>query len=413
MNRCCNLDWLEVYAIESERYYPQDAEFFRSRGYWVRERDYGTRVFKQMFTLVDDHETPYIEIRRLPVGAFKTGERCIIDPYSVHIRLANQYCYRNDAAQIMIEFLNRNNYTFRRISRVDICLDFIRFDSGDDPAKFIDRYLRHKYAKINQANLSAHGKDQWDGIKFNSLSWGSPSSCISTKLYDKTMEIREVKDKPYIRQAWFLSELVDNPATLIKAKRDGTTYSPRIWRLEFSIRSSLPGWMSLKTVHGEPNKYQSIPNTLDLYTSRQSIINIFSSIVYHYFSFVYYEKDKRKYDCQPKPLFNFDSERDTHYKVAKIATATPVDPSINALIKRLEHYKITHPQPELIHAADTILNELKQAMLNSSLSNPYDRSEQLLLQQLIALRMQRHQSLPLEDDRKFLESLMNLSDEIF
>ena len=54
--------------------------------------------------------------------------------------------------------------------RIDICLDFVRFDfGGDDPQKFVRRYLKHHYAKINQGRHNVHGKDAWEGQEWNSL----------------------------------------------------------------------------------------------------------------------------------------------------------------------------------------------------------------------------------------------------
>ena len=47
-------------------------------------------------------------------------------------------------------------------------------------------------AKVNQCKLSAHGKDSFDDRIWNSLSWGAEKSMISTKLYNKTLEMKEV-----------------------------------------------------------------------------------------------------------------------------------------------------------------------------------------------------------------------------
>ena len=42
--RCVNLDWLEVSCEESNNRFPCDPDYFRSQGFIVHERDYGTRV---------------------------------------------------------------------------------------------------------------------------------------------------------------------------------------------------------------------------------------------------------------------------------------------------------------------------------------------------------------------------------
>ena len=158
-----------------------------------------------MFVIYGSDGLPAIEVRRNPASSGLNG---IHDPEETHIRLVNRMCYYYDCAEMFEKWLENHHNTDIRISRVDICLDFVRFDFGDEPSKFVRRYLKHKYAKINQGNINAHGKDSWEGQEWNSLKWGSPMSCVSTKMYNKTMELKDTKSgligKPYIRQAWMM-----------------------------------------------------------------------------------------------------------------------------------------------------------------------------------------------------------------
>lgn len=66
--RCVNLDWVEVYCLESGKNFPHDANYFRECGYFVREREYGTRQYNQMFTILDENDLGFIEVRRDPVS---------------------------------------------------------------------------------------------------------------------------------------------------------------------------------------------------------------------------------------------------------------------------------------------------------------------------------------------------------
>ena len=67
--RCVNIDWLEVYVLEDNQRYPCNADYFRRHGYIVSEREYGTRQYKEMFTLQDHFGQGLIEIRRNPFSA--------------------------------------------------------------------------------------------------------------------------------------------------------------------------------------------------------------------------------------------------------------------------------------------------------------------------------------------------------
>ncbi|WP_405366737.1 hypothetical protein, partial [Ruminobacter sp.] len=166
--RCINLDWLEVHVYEPILK-PHDAYYYRSCGYVVHEREYGTRVYKEMFVIDGSDGLPLLEVRRNPAS---TGLKGIHSPNESHIRLVNRACYFDNAADFLDKFLITHEYYDVRISRVDICMDFAKFDFGDDPAAFVRRYFHRKYSKINQGRIHAHGSDTWSGQDWNSLSWG-------------------------------------------------------------------------------------------------------------------------------------------------------------------------------------------------------------------------------------------------
>lgn len=413
MIRCVNLDWLECYVLEDCDNYPHDVNKFSELGYRVIDRGYGTRSYREMFTILDDDGFPLYEIRRLPVGAFKDGEKCILEPYSCHIRFVNRQCYAKDAIKRLQEFLALHRYSFQRISRVDICLDFEKFDSGDDPQRFIDRYLAGKYAKINQANLRANGKDMWDGVRWNSLSWGSPCSFVTTKLYNKTLELAEVKDKPYIRQSWFAHGLVDNFMDMTKTRDDGTKYKPTIWRLEFTLKSAVRKWFTMENNHGGKNKKISIENNLDRYCTKEGMLQIFASVQHHYFFFRYYQEGKTKYECEEKKLFNFNSEVNTFYDIEKPMTSKPIDKTIDALERRLNAYRMTHFDQDLRTAIDTILHYIQKERAKLHYASPADNNERKLLQRLLAWRLKEATNSPLEHTLNEIRALMDLPDEIF
>lgn len=379
--RCINLDWLEVYALEPIEQ-GLNAEYFRAKGWHVEERDYGTRIYEEMFTLYD-HETDYklLEIRRHP----KQKDGAILPLNAVHIRLTNRTCYYDNAAKILKDFMQMYNYEFVRISRVDICLDFERFDFGDDPQKFIYRYMKGKYSKINQANIHAHGDDNWNQREWYSLSWGSIKSAIGTKLYLKTKELKEVSDKPYIRYSWFLCGLVDNPNTLQKRKADGQIYEPDIWRLEFSIRSDVRGWFVYEK-DGDFRQKRSIKNTLEMYMGKPALIAIFNSLQEHYFHFRKYDSAKTKYQCERKVLFDFGTDEEIMKIQHPSSDLKPVSFDMR-LLKYLQTYlnKITGKEER--DACNKLIEYISNTDQSRILENPYSKIQLQALQMAIAEKM--------------------------
>lgn len=361
-----------------------NADYFRRNGYHVEEREYGTRVYREMFTILDSHGYGMIEIRRNPSSQ---GLHGIHQFNECHIRLTNRTCYWDNAADMLNNFVRKHQYYNVRISRVDICLDFATFDSGDDPAAFIRRFLKHKYSKINQGRIHAHGEDTWSGQDWNSLSWGSKSSPVSTKMYDKTMELLNAKlgtyNKPYIRQAWLLSGLIDD---IDRCTLNGETQ--RIWRVEFSLMSSVKGWVPIE-LDGKTHNYQSIRNTLEVYSSRENMIVIFASLAQHYFRFKYYEEGKRKDRCKDKILFRWREVEQT-YRIGKPDTALGPGNKMfeqwNRLLLMLERFRPNLRTTDLQDAYNVMVAAVKDEVMRANLNNPYSTNELNTLKLLMKIR---------------------------
>lgn len=313
--RILNIDWLEIYCIEQIDE-PRDAEFFKSQGFEVKERDYGTPIYKEMFTICENGN-PYIEIRRNPYSVKSMGG--IMQDGSCHIRLCNESCYHDNPIDEMRTFILTYDFVYKSIARIDICLDFNVFDNGWTPQRFINSYMRSNISKVNQTNVSCHGSDCWDGRSFNSLKWGAVTSPISTKLYNKTLEMKQGEDKSYIRQWWMCGG--DFVGMALKPDEvTGLDITKDVWRLEFSIKAQA---QARKRKHGNEEKF-----TLHLfdYDTKEKLWMRFCELYEMYFDFrkkeyVYDEVKqerhlKRKYDCKRIKLFEF-SDRCIKYKPAR------------------------------------------------------------------------------------------------
>lgn len=377
-NRCIHVDWLEVYCLEPFELYPLNADYFRSKGYLVKEREYGTRVYNEMFEILDNNLNPIMEVRRNPASG--QSEFSGLVPESCHLRLPNWVLYYGNPVRQMMEFIVQHNYIFKRIFRIDIALDFEYFDTGDKPSDFVRRYLEGKYRKINQCNLTAHGEDTWNLCNWNSLSWGSRTSMVSTKLYNKTKELSEGKStKPYIRTAWMECGMIDNPMTFEKIAPDGSTRKVDIWRLEFSLKSSMNGYIHYHMEKGKRVEKTKLPHTLSMYDGKEKLWQRFQDLTYHYFRFkhkeyinltkVYhggvlesvnsgYDRPlKRKDRCRDKKLFHFDGGYE-------FLTLTQCPPDAKAsrkddvLERRLRMYRDQHLEHDIRQACDIILQNI-------------------------------------------------------
>lgn len=361
IKRCVNLDWLEVYALEDKRRYPCNADFFRREGYFVTERAYGTRQYKEMFTIQDQYGEPFIEIRRNPFSG--DSDFSGLNERSTHIRLVNRYCYFENAIRLMAEFLIRHDYDFQRIYRIDVAYDFRAFDYGDDPERFIRRYVEKKYSKVNQTKVRVFGEDGWSTIKWESVSWGSRTSMVNTKMYNKTKELAALgNSKPWIVQAWLDCGLIDRLFDF-----------PDVWRIEFSMHSSLKNWLRIEDSDSKHQKELMIPHTLELFDGRDSLWQRFQDLAHHYFRFKYVEYNrkvnsndeatlKRKDLCREKKLFKWDDNK-VFYKVDNVTRETIPNTENERLRRAIIKYRGRSIDMNVRQSCDVIIKALEDSSI--------------------------------------------------
>lgn len=380
--RCVNIDWLEVFCLEPVE--GRGAEYFRSIGYYVVEREYGTRHMESVFTIYDDHCNPFMEVRRQPRKG-ESGKHTIYPDGSCNLRLVNRYCYFEECARIMQEFIDRFGYEFRRIYRLDLCIDFIRFDSGDYPRKVLQRIVNHKYAKVYQARRRVCGTDRWDGADDNYISWGNPNSMVVTRFYNKTLELKEVHDKEWIRQAWFEAGLVTDPTTLLTPDRDGGLVDAEVWRLEFQINSTAREWFAIDGDNGK----EWVEHTLQAYYTRQQIQLAIANLVSHYFQFRVYKEGIRKYDCPEKKLFEF-SEIDEHYRLSNVALDTTQSGYRLGIVRTLQRIRTKLVDAEMLDCVDRLIKHFES---RDRRSMEFLGTSPKMLQLLMSLNSQRAENL--------------------
>lgn len=315
--RIVGIDWLELYVNEG---YGIDysADGYRSRGYLVSEREYGTKTMAEMFTILDRTGHPFVEIRRNPRGLNSGASQTVYQEGDSYVKLSNLYCYDENPVGLLLDFLNREHYHIKKIYRIDLYTDFEIFDTGDKPANVVRRIVNHTYSKINQSHRRTSGEDTWTECLDNWISWGKKGSMVSTKIYDKTKELKETgMHKPYIIERWRRAGYVDNVVALTKDNKP-----VQMWRIEFSIKGNAKGWIYVDKNESGDNESHMLEHTLELYSTTKGVTNAIANLVPYYFRFKIYEEGKRKSLCRDKELFIFDdSEYESGYRLTNESDA--------------------------------------------------------------------------------------------
>lgn len=313
---------MEVFCSETN---DCDPEYFESKGYKVKRRAYGTPQYSMMFTILDEADRDVIEIRRCPYSIKDNGG--IFNKNDTHLRLSNRTCYAPSPIDWLRRFLIAHGYKFKLITRIDICIDFCTFDNGLYPEDFVMSYMQGDYLKLHQSRLhsygsetpiydiAAHGTDCTSRKIWNSLAWGSKKSSITTKLYNKSLEMRQKKKKHYIINRWEACGLPHD-------KQD-------VWRVEFSLHSAIKGYVRV-------DDGELIPSSLSVYDNEDKLLRCWISCCSRFFVFV--DKSTATRKSRMKKLELFDN-KDVAARPIELSTKEDPTRTERMLIKYLNNLR--------------------------------------------------------------------------
>ena len=294
-----SVDWLQVYCTK-----PHTREFLLSEliainGYefTVTRDGHQTSVFSSCYT---------VKQHNLVVATIQSNPRSPSIPQDmVLIKLDNRVLYHSGYIKLLYSLMTALNVTYKGITRLDVCLDCVSFKDGRSPSRFINDFISSRnisngsIRKRGSEEFTAHGKKPSGGApKINYLRFGSPKSKVSAYIYDKTLELSEVKDKPWIRSAW------EAAGMQVGAKH--------VFRSEISIKAGGTDILNMST--GELFKLS--PDFMDTQHKVENIFNIYAK---KYFDFRLCNGQKYKKDFKRIELF--DLSQPSEYKPTQISYA--------------------------------------------------------------------------------------------
>lgn len=253
-----NVDWLQVFCHDGNTgnlgslYHDHSA-------YEFTLLPHGSRHFKELWEVTNEDGDKYAIIQRVPHSSIISADGAIV-------QLCNRELYRPHYAAEFILFLQAHKFTYKSISRLDVCFDSNVLRNRLRHSTFITKIMQGLVLKNNQSKV------QWNfssvanvgkPMECNSCSFGSKSSGVSTKMYNKTLEMKEQKNKPYITENWVCN---------------GLNVNEDVWRIEISIKSD-----SSTTIRTESGEIFRI--SADSLRMQQIVEDIFFSYANKYFSF--------------------------------------------------------------------------------------------------------------------------------
>jgi hypothetical protein len=323
--RCVNIDWLQLYC--TQQYALELPTHLRSFGFFVDDEESRSRHFAREATVKTRTNEKYMSIQYMPLSLKSAGG--IWEKDACMVKLYNKFCYEPDAVQKLCDTLMRLNIKMRSISRFDVALDLQYFDNNLKPQTLIENFFKNRYTKVGVTKFCMFG-NQTQTQSCQYLRFGSGASACSVYLYNKSQEMRDKQEKPYIRDAW---------------EQCGLNNGKDVWRLEFSLRSDAKHMIQTNDTivksgkqyynsttgevlpEGSIVKYDRnnvlrsiIKININEIDTQERLLSLYSRLYAHYFRFRYTHTAKKKADMKPVELLKI-SEEDKAYKPISL-TAT-------------------------------------------------------------------------------------------
>lgn len=220
-NYLVSVDWLQTYCL-GDRIEP--GEYSDSvYNFSVIGRPEETKLFKHVLDVYH---------QKLKVAVITQCPRSsVINPRCTLVKLENRVLYSSKYVSILFAIQKVLKLYYKGITRIDVACDFNTFYNGRSVQKFIKQYIvtapgdkKHVYRKGSDEFFVRGSKKRNATSVFNYIRLGSKNSRVHSYIYDKTQELKDKKDKPWIRKAWERAGLVNDDNT-------------HVWRAEISIHA--------------------------------------------------------------------------------------------------------------------------------------------------------------------------------
>ena len=268
LSEVITLDWLQLHVRQvQEQYGPIMGRFT------ILKAPGQTKQFKHIYSIYEGKEKVATMVGRPHSG--------ILKPDSGLMKIENRFLYTDTVKELVTNLLEDLQLAFKNISRLDIACDFNQFMNNLSPERFIHRFAFGDYVKLMKTKFNIHGMHRRTNT-FEYIRFGSNTSTLCYYLYNKSIEMREKTNKPYITENW---------------RNKGLDLEREIWRLEFSIHSNPRGLVYGDT--GEVVPFSKL-DVLDYYQ------DVYRGLFHRYFDFRKEDGQAKKERMKKIPLLELE-----------------------------------------------------------------------------------------------------------
>lgn len=258
-NYLISCDWLQIYGQSPTNIDNVTGFEGTEYQYDLKKESYATPIWKSVYT---------ITARDREVAVVCNGPRITgMNPYGVSVKLANRVLYAANWRRVLLDVLRGLSIEYLGITRLDLCYDCNELADGTEVHEFLYDYVTH--APYCTGHIIRSGSRCMEmtatrgsngAMRISALRWGKKTSDIGAYCYNKSLELLQVKDKPWIRECWERAglvnvwkkeqwdELTKQEKARVSAIGDAETFVERpVWRFEVSIKGHGKDLIDLQT----------------------------------------------------------------------------------------------------------------------------------------------------------------------
>lgn len=226
---CISVDWLQVCCYSNNLAFLLNNDYYNkvdSLPYWLELQPLETRSFARFIRV----HTKVGNDWRYCADILAVPRSTMLNSNIVLVKIHNRFLYSQNYIKLLCNICATFKLSIKGLTRLDLCYDCNSFHNGLKPHKFIKEFVTAEFDspryiyKVGAKQFRVYGgKSVSSATKFSGIEFGSGKSSKRCYIYDKTRELEEVKDKPWIRQYWHENGLISDAKT-------------HVYRAEISIK---------------------------------------------------------------------------------------------------------------------------------------------------------------------------------
>lgn len=348
---CISVDWLQVCCygnlLEDKDYRGKE------HTYKVVMSDIHTALFQVVFD-IQLNDMSIATVQQLPrSSALKKGLTLI--------KLSNRVLWSTRYIELLYDLMYALSVTYKGITRIDLCYDCNYYYDGRHPGRFINDYvllpvdeIGGMYRRGSTKFTVQGGRSSCSSTKLTGIKFGSSQNGVVPYIYDKTLELKEVKDKPWIREVWAENGLISDEKT-------------HVWRSEISIKCEGTDLLNMQS----GQLFKLSPSYMEHYENIVKLFHFYAAKVFD-FRINTGQKTKRHF----KPLQLFDTSIEITCKPMNVSRAADTGRMEKICYNKLERLSreysdLSEPVRQSLVTAMDFLSHLSGIKLSVTKANRY------------------------------------------